>query len=89
MTLGSIQRIPQLSQWFLGTGHTAPHGEQRKALNAWLRKLRSQLHGALEPFFRGHFSRDARSAGGPLPVIEVIWLEGAPTLEPCTVTELI
>ena len=81
VTLGSIQRIPQLPHWFLGTGHTSPHGEQRKALNAWLRKLRSQIQGALEPFFRGHFSRDTRSAGGELPVIEVIWLEGAPTLE--------
>jgi len=81
VTLGSIQRIPQLSHWFLGTGQTSPRHEQRKALNAWLMKLRCQTEGALEPFFRGHFSRDTRSAGGALPVIEVIWLEGAPRSE--------
>jgi hypothetical protein len=76
VTISSIQRIPP---WFLGTGITSPHVEQRKAISTWVNELHFQTEAALEPFFRGHFSRERQSSIPSLPAIEVMTLEGAPT----------
>ena len=76
VTISSVQRIPG---WFLGTGLTSPHVEQRKAVSTWVNDLQFQTEAALEPFFQGHFSRERQSGIPSLPAIEVMTLEGAPT----------